>query len=290
MSPHMRSAMDSKIPVIAAVAAVIAVGGIAGFLLLGSGSGDDCDYTLLDSTDNIKEGMTAEVKGEAGDVSYYTKTVVKGVEGGEVTYEETIRERNMPFGMPVSLDKFSPARFSFDYTDPDSIPAGADVAVDGDAYAITGCEVKYDALYTYDLVIVYDGESVVSVDGTVRSDYEDERANKSTTESCSTVGGKLTILIDQDAIVTKVSDKEMYYGVVTEDFDPDFYGDAIAETRAGKFGGVDVTIYTIVGMIFDYDYKGVDIYVYDGYIITKAGVVEYDGVMYNLTENTTIRA
>jgi len=35
----MRSAMDSEIPVIAAVAAVIAVGGIAGFLLLGNGSG-----------------------------------------------------------------------------------------------------------------------------------------------------------------------------------------------------------------------------------------------------------
>jgi len=289
-SPPMRLAMDSKILVIAAVAAVIAVGGVAGFLLLGSGSGDDSDYTLLDSTDSIKKGMTAEVKGEAGDVSYYTKTVVKGVADGEVTYEETIMERNMPFGIPVSLDKFSPAKFAFDYTDPDSIPEGVEVAVDGDAYTITGGAAEYDADYTYDLVIVYDGESVLSVDGTVNSKYEDERAKRSTTDRCSTADGKLTIFVDQDAVVTKVCDIEMFYGLATEDFDLDYYGEAIAETKAGKFGGVDVTIYTLVGMIYDYDYKGVDVYVYNGYIINKTGIVGYDGVTYSLTENTTIRA
>jgi len=289
-SPPMRLAMDSKILVIAAVAAVIAVGGVAGFLLLGSGSGDDSDYTLLDSTDSIKKGMTAEVKGEAGDVSYYTKTVVKGVADGEVTYEETIMERNMPFGIPVSFDRFSPAKFAFDYTDPDSIPEGVEVAVDGDAYTITGGAAEYDADYTYDLVIVYDGESVLSVDGTVNSKYEDERAKRSTTDRCSTADGKLTIFVDQDAVVTKVCDIEMFYGLATEDFDLDYYGEAIAETKAGKFGGVDVTIYTLVGMIYDYDYKGVDVYVYNGYIINKAGIVGYDGVTYSLTENTMIRA
>ena len=119
--------MDKKIMAIATVVALIAIiGGIAYAMHKEDGR---CDYSLLDSTDNIKEGFTVTYDGVDEDGTIHSKKVVDSVENGKVNYTLYIDIQDQ--SCFYELDHFLPG-FPIDYTS--NIPAGIKVVKDGDCY------------------------------------------------------------------------------------------------------------------------------------------------------------
>lgn len=287
----MRS-MDTKILIIGVVA-IVAIGGVAAFFALGGGGGgggSDSDYALLDSDDNIKKGLTIEMKGKLGDGSANNKYVVKSVSGDTVEYSQKNEMKDIE--ETLELDSVSPARFEssfgFDYTDPDTIPEGVTVTINADKYKISGTVTTYSLEYTFNLTIVYDDddEEVISAEGTMKAvESKNEMSYK-----LKTVDGELIATIDRTSSSTETCDVDKFYDNVLTEFDEDNYKGAEITEKDGKFGGVNVKIYTINGTVHDQEYKNVKAYVYDGYTIHMEGKLVEDGKTRDVSMTVTVHA
>lgn len=278
--------MGNKILIILVVAVVVIVAGAAAFFMLNNGSNDtkDSDYTLLDSTDNIKEGLTVTMEGKASGGTASAKYVVNSVEDAMVNYTETMVEKSIP-ETNMSLNIFSPDRFIFDYTDPDDYPEGVNVVVNGDKYKISGQDdastTTYTSKTTYDLTITYDGEAVTAASGDMKRDYSRDGGYTNIAYHFKMSDGKLKATMDEDVKAEASCNKNVFFDRTVNKFDVNELKDAEVNIEEGKFGGVDVLIYTVNGPVGQYEYKDVKIYVYDGYALKQEGtLVDQNGNSY----------
>ena len=266
--------MDKKIMAIATVVALIAIiGGIAYAMHKDDSS---CDYSLLDSTDNIKEGFTVtyDVTSEAGDT--HSKRVVDSVEDGRVYFTLYVDHEDKT-GY-YKLDRFLPG-YPIDYVS--DIPAGITVVKDGDRYTITGSMDDYGSERMYDLVIVYDGEHVHSVEGTMTALYKDDGTDEVEVSELTTVDGE-------------VREKYSIVGYESGSMSIQFFMDMIgyvspkvfeeSTVEDGKYCGVDVKIYTFNGTIGLEEYTDYKYYVYNGHALKEEGDVESHGFTHHDTQ------
>ena len=77
--------MNSKLSVLLLVV-VVAVAAVGAYFFF---TGPNNDYTLLDSNDNIKPGMTTIQDVKSSEMNYHTEYVVEEVADGTVKYKET---------------------------------------------------------------------------------------------------------------------------------------------------------------------------------------------------------
>ena len=264
--------MDKKIIAIATVVAIVAIiGGIAYAMLK-----DDCkcDYTLLDSTDNVKPGFTALIEAEDNGGTIYSKKVVDSVQGDKVAYTLYVEIKNIHLS-DWNTSEFRPGYVIVDYTSED-LPEGISVVKTGDRYKITGTMTDESGMKeTYDLEIVYDidEETVQYVNGTLTSDD----GEMSSTDVYAMNGDEVS-----DVYSSKGTEKhEVNVQRFLDDisiFYPDAYKGATVED--GKFGGVDVKIYTFNGVTI-VQYIDTKFYVYNGHLLKQEGKIIFDGVEYD---------
>ena len=166
--------MNGKVLAIVAVAVVVvaAAGAGAFFLLKDKDKEPDADYTLLDSNDNIKVGMTIVTDTDAESMTSHAKYVVNAVANGKVTF--SMKSETSGDTVLATFDDFMPTgfmtEFPFDYTDPNEVPQGVTVTPDGNLYTINGSFKQNDPPivvdFTFDnLKINYNGTAVTAVDG-----------------------------------------------------------------------------------------------------------------------------
>ena len=284
--------MDAKILIIAVVAIVAIGGGVAAFLMLGNGSdSNDSDYTLLDSNDNIKKGLTIELTGKYSGGSMESKYVVDSVSGGKVGYSEKAVAKNVPAGSTITLANFYPDKFSFDYTDESDIPEGVEVKHDGDTYKITGeqKDTSYgERTVVFDLSIKYADDEVTAVNGSMEMIQKDGSSIYEMKYKFEMSGDKLKVTGDTKQEDTDECDVDDYYSRAMTDFDMDDYKGAQVTSKDGKYGGVDVKIYTVNGTVDNYEYKDVKIYVYKDYVLKQEGKIVMGDETYDATMTTKV--
>ena len=259
--------MDKKIMAIAAVVALIAI--IGGIAYAMHKEDSRCDYSLLDSTDNIKEGFTVTYEGVDEDGTVHSKKVVDSVENGKVNYTLYIDIQNQ--SSFYELDHFLPG-FPIDYTS--DIPAGIKVVKDGDRYTITGTMENHGFDTTLNMAIVYDGEHVQFVEGTMTTIYQDDGIDDLAISVFSTEDGKVRenySLVGCERASMSVQRFWEQIGYLP----PSVLKEATVED--GRYGGVDVKIYTFNGKIGSRTYTDYKFYVYDGHALKEEGEVESHG-------------
>ena len=259
--------MDKKIMAIAAVVALIAI--IGGIAYAMHKEDSRCDYSLLDSTDNIKEGFTVTYDGVDEDGTVHSKKVVDSVENGKVNYTLNIDIQNQ--SSFYELDHFLPG-FPIDYTS--DIPAGIKVVKDGDRYTITGTMENHGFDTTLNMAIVYDGEHVQFVEGTMTTIYQDDGIDDLAISVFSTEDGKVRenySLVGCERASMSVQRFWEQIGYLP----PSVLEKATVED--GRYGGVDVKIYTFNGKIGSRTYTDYKFYVYGGHALKEEGEVESHG-------------
>lgn len=264
--------MDKKILVIVGVVAIIAI--LGGLIYAMQKEGGKCDYTLLDSADNVKAGLTIEFETVENNGKTHNVRTVERVEDGKAYSKLTINMKNIELIHPLSF--FLPGTSIFDYTSED-LPEGVTVVKDGDVYDITGTRNRWDTLFTYDLRITYADGVVYNVEGTIKEHYVTEKADENT----------LSIYTTKDQIVTEVFSNsgwdlntravENYLDNVPK-YNPEDYKGATVED--GKFGGVNIKIYTFTGTSGSMEYVDYKSYVYNGYLLKAEGKVIDRGFEY----------
>jgi len=284
--------MDAKILIIAVVAIVAIGGGVAAFLMLGNGSdSNDSDYTLLDSNDNIKKGLTIEHTGKYSGGDMERKYVVDSVSGGKVGYSEKAVAKNVPAGSTITLANFYPDKFSFDYTDESDIPEGVEVKHDGDTYKITGeqKDTSYgERTVVYDLSIKYADDEVTAVNGSMEMIQKNGSSIYEMKYKFTMSGDKLKVTGDTKQEDKDECDVDDYYSRAMTNFDMDDYKGAQVTSKDGKYGGVDVKIYTVNGTVDNYEYKDVKIYVYKDYVLKQEGKIVMGDETYDATMTTKV--
>lgn len=284
--------MDAKILIIAVVAIVAIGGGVAAFLMLGNGSdSNDSDYTLLDSNDNIKKGLTIELTGKYSGGSMEGKYVVDSVSGGKVGYSEKMVMTDAPLGDSITLANFYPDKFIFDYTDESDIPEGIEVKHDGDTYKITGEQKETSfgkSTRTYDLSIKYADGEVTAVNGSMGMIQKDGSSIYEMKYKFKMSGDKLKVTGDTRQEGKHECDVDEYFDRAMTDFDMDDYKEAQITSKDGKYGGVDVKIYTVNGTVDNYEYKDVKIYVYKDYVLKQEGKIVIGDETYDVTRTDKV--
>ena len=259
--------MDKKTMAIATVVAVIAI--IAGIAYAMHKDGSSCDYSLLDSTDNIKEGFTVTYDGVDEDGTVHTKKVVDSVENGRVSYTHYIAiEDQLSF---YNLDHFLPG-FPIDYVS--NIPDGIKVVKDGDRYTITGTMEDYGFDTTLNMVIVYDGEHVQYVEGSETTIYQNDGTDELAISRFNTEDGKVREKFSMIGYETADMSIQRFWELIGY-LPPSVPEEATVED--GRYDGVDVKIYTFNGKIGTRTYTDYKFYVYDGHALKEEGDVESGG-------------
>ncbi|MBQ7702680.1 MAG: hypothetical protein IJT54_09830 [Candidatus Methanomethylophilaceae archaeon] len=284
----------SDILIIVCIAAVLMMA-VAFFVVPAPNNGnvDHGDLTILDSDENIVQGLTLtyHIKDSNGRGHAYAKTVVTEVIGDDVKFINTYKgEWNNE--SDIELSSFSRSAFPFDYTDSSEIPEGVTVKAEGDRYRINGVftekfEPDYKKYTFRNLIITLDGtDTVKSVSGQVIDEY--------------------TFTIDDedyeiitDTYTYKTKDSELYadwdfegsaHYVVTKDdffdesviypFSPDEFEGATITESTEKLGNLDIKVYTVNGEVrtgeLTEKYEDYKLYVYEGYIISVSGKIDGD--------------
>ena len=169
----------STLVIIVCVAAIlIAAGAFFAMSAQNNGSVDHGDLTILDSDENIIQGLTLtySINDSDGKGNADAKTVVTEVTGDDVKFINTYKGK-WNNDTSVELKSFSKSEFYFDYTDSSDIPEGITVKTEGDSYIINGVYIEEswsgNTKYTCkDLTIILDStEAVISVSGQITDEY-----------------------------------------------------------------------------------------------------------------------
>ena len=237
------------------------------------------DYTLLDSDDKIKEGLTIKTKMELDDEVSDMEMVVDSVSGGMVKYHFTSKG-----SIEYDLLVYKPLYFDFDYTA--TAPSGVTVTKDGNTYTINGSYTKSDTTCSYDgLKIIFDGSTVTSVSGAYGSEIKKTSYVDSTENTVRTEDGKADVTTKRSYTDLAGRAVDEFYDWVFLSFDPaDYSGPnvTVKETE-GRVGNVKTQLYTINGTTSDdRTFKDVEIHVYKGYILKADGEMDDDDQTYRL--------
>ena len=267
--------------------------------------GGKTDYTLLDSTDNIAEGLTVNYHYSLGDYADYTEiSVVDKVEGDKVTYTLTksATYKNDVFDA-INLRCFLPNGFyvNFDYTI--ECPQNMDVANEGPTYILNGVHSVSNSTDTttiqYDnFVIEYDGVEVKSVAGSFiyKNYFGDDESGGSyiETHDMQMIGGRAASSGSLEENAVFITDKERFFYEAIESFNPERYADYDVEKSSGEYKGCIMDIYTLNGSDGVEEFKDLVLYVYDGFEIKYGGtIILHDGDLQYTTETeglVTIKA
>ena len=274
--------MNAKVLAIVAVAVVVvaAAGAGAFFLLKNKDKEPDADYTLLDSNDNIKVGMTIVTDTDAESMTSHAKYVVNAVANGKVTY--SMKSETSGDTVLATFADFMPTgfltEFPFDYTDSSDIPSGVTVTHNGNVYTIDGSFKENNppmvVEYTFDdLEINYNGTAVTAVDGKMKAvstfGGTVEKADYKFVTKDGVLGGTTNEEFENPSVQVAIAD---FYSDVLMTYNADTYAPATITSAAGTYGGVDVTVYTINGTDADGDtYENVNISVYKGFMLHGEG-------------------
>ena len=276
--------MNSKlIAIIAAVVIVAAAGGAAAYFLLKQDKEPDSDYTLLDSNDRIRPGLTLILTSSGKDYDYSDKAVVDSLPNGMVNFTEKTESENRAFGnYGYNLNDFVPsnpacAYTRFDYTAA-QLPSGVEVSQEGNDYTIKGTYTVVNmgttVKITYDsLKITYDGTNVSAVSGTATTERTgDDMKSKEVTEF-KTENGQLLSKYDDSFETKEQRAIDEFYDYMIVKFDPNnFSGTEIVDSD-GSYGNVDVKIHTVNGTVDERVYENYKFYCYNGYIIHSEGSI-----------------
>jgi len=265
--------MNAKVVILLVIAIAAIGGGVYFFMWTSSNS---TDYTLFDSDDNIKEGLTIDIEMKDHGSKSSLKTVVDSVKDGKVN--STIKTSIDGLALKeYTMDNFHDTfikEFGFDFAD-GGHPEDVEIEHDGDTFKITGSTVYNHEKYTFNLRIVYINDKVTSVEGTF--DAEPDYADMKDTVTFSTVLGTLKATFSEKGTVNdEIALNKFFNGI--SPFDPDDFPDA--EVTDGKLGNVNVKIYTVDGTYGSIDYIDVNMYVYNGHLLKQEGKIVDDGKEY----------
>lgn len=235
------------------------------------------DYSLLDPS-NVCVGLTATYTGMTYLGEYNEKIVVTSLDIGIVGYKNTIYSEDKDYSeYAPGLISFSPNNFDFDYTS--ASPSGVEVVKTGDVYTIDGTYVmsSYHTFKYTSLKITYNG-SVTDVIGTRENIYVTggttiDKKYELFTEGAFVMGKATTIIedIDDDTVET------FYNGSGMIRYDASLYAGAEITTSSGTYDGLNVTIYTINGIVNNgttiMNYSDYKIYVYNGFELYNVGTI-----------------
>ncbi len=273
--------MNTKMVALLAVVVVVAAGiGIACVALDDKkDSGPTSDYKLLDSTDNIKKGLTLVIDFTTGEGTATTKQVVNSVENDIVKSSVTGTLKNAYVKELMSLSTFVPTDWIFDYTG--DAPENVKIDVNDNVYTINGT-YKYDVSSTTfeNLKITWDGKDVTNVTGGIKYDVKTDDASFQTDFKLTTKDNLLLITgsLSMD-LSFKVSE---YFKNSLDAWDPSNYGEIAKSQGTVKFGNVDAENYLVDGTCADGTvYENTKKYVYGGYEVYTEG--KMDGL------NTTVK-
>ena len=265
--------MNAKVVILLVIAVAAIGGGVYFFMWTSSNS---TDYTLFDSDDNVKEGLTIEIEMKDHGVTANHKNVVNSVKDGRVYSTITTKTDGMPV-KSITMDNFHNLfieEFGFDFAS-GGHPGDVTIKQNEDIYEITGSTVNNHSKYTFDLKVVYKDDKVISVEGTIGNepDYADEKE----TITFNTVLGTLKASMSKKETTTDDVALDRFLTYISP-FDPDKFPDA--EVSDGKLGNVNVKIYTVDGTYDGIDYIDVNMYVYNGHLLKQEGKIIDDGQEY----------
>jgi len=249
-------------------------------------SDDGSDYTILESEENIVEGLIIETNDTNPSMGHATeKDQVLKVADGKVSYSvDKSYKYDVPVDLSFQLKDFAPNGYItyFDYTSSE-LPEEITVTVIDDVYVLNGNYGRTyldDQIYIgfTDLAIEYDGKTVISVEGHIDvyvstpDDYgfiETIADLETVDENILGTGGVYTY-----AVLT--ADLEEFYAAAIWTWDASkFEGCDIKESQ-GKIGEVDAIVYTINGASKGFEYKDFKVYTYQGYCLKLYGMVKDD--------------
>ena len=262
--------MNSKLSVLLLVV-VVAVAAVGAYFFF---TGPNSDYTLLDSNDNIKPGMTIIEDMKSSQLNMHSEYVVEEVTDGTVKYKETM---NMDGPVKSTLYDYAPDQYDFDYTDSTDFPSGVTVTTEGNKYFISGtAKESYggsSSESTYNMTIEWNGTDVISVNGTEKTVYKSEMSESTSETSVKTVDGVVSGTGKMSGWAKASDTVESFYGHAVDKYDAsDFTGCTIVDST-GKVGNVDTTVHTINGTHDSFTYSDFKIYEYKGYTIKGEGTV-----------------
>ena len=281
----------SKILTIVCFVGLLAVvGAILAMPAEDNGGVDHGDLTILDSDENIVQGltMTYEIKDSDGRGHVNAKTVVTEVTGDDVRFINTYKGR-WNNETSIGLESFSKSLFPFDYTDSSDIPEGVTVKVEGDSYIINGEYTYLDYIkYTSkDLIITLDDtEAVISVSGQIADEYTiamDEGNYEEYTEVFTYRTEDSVLYADWEFDGSAHCDMErdrVFEESVIYTYSPDLYEGATITESSEKMGDLTVKVYTVNGEVRTGElterYEDYKVYVYGKYIISISGKIDGD--------------
>ncbi len=239
---------------------------------------DSNDYTMIDSTDSIKAGLTVDIVTKSPTGESYQKAIVQSVDGNDVTFNY---DSGMKTVSTVYLNYYYPGlAIDFDYTDDSSIPSGVSVDFDGDkTYVINGSYTDpSDTVWSFDqVIIIFDGVDVYNVSGKYTTYMQSAGIEMTTTYLLST-SGEDVILNGEAKITANVTRaKDAFYGQVLRHYDPTTFEEYQTTEKTCRFGGLDVTVYTVNGTYSDVTYKDLDVFVYNNYMLKIDGYEVAEG-------------
>ena len=262
------------------------------------------DLTILDSDENIVQGLTLTYKIHDSDGKGYAdaKTVVTEVDGNNVKFTNTYKGR-WNNETNIELDSFSKSEAIFDYTDSSEIPEGVTVKKEGDSYRINGGfteEFGSDyTKYTFkDLIITLDNtEAVISVSGQITDEYVytiDEGNYEKFTDVYTYKTNDSVLYADWEFEGSSYCDitKDGFFeeSVIYALSMDDYQGATITESSA-KLGSLPIEVYTVngeVGGVLTEKYEDYKVYVYGKYIISVSGKIDGDEWRADITVKTDL--
>ena len=262
--------MSSKLSVLIVIVVVAAAAVGAYFFLKGPNS----DYTLLDSNDNIKPGMTIIEDMKSSEMNMHSECVVEEITDGTVKYKETM---SMDGPVNRTLYDYAPDQYDFDYTDNDDIPSGITVTKDGNKYSISGTAKETyggsSSESTYNMTIEWNGTNVISVNGTEKTVYKSELSESTSETSVKTVNGAVSGTGKMTGWAKESNTVESFYGYAVDKYNASAFSGCTITDSTGKVGNVDATIHTVNGTHDDYTYSDFKVYEYKGYMLKAEGTV-----------------
>ena len=284
----------SGILIIVSIAAVLTlVGAIMAMPAQNNGTAEHGDLTILDSDENIVQGLTLTYKIEDsnGKGSADAKTVVTEVTGNDVKFVNTYNGR-WNNETDIGLESFSKSETLFDYTDSSEIPEGVTVKKEGDSYIINGGYTEEYGIdytkYTFkDLIITLDAtEAVKSVSGQMTDEYTytiDDGNYEEFTDVYTYRTENSVLYADwefEGSAHCDITKDGFFEESVIYAFSPDDYQGAAITESSGKLGGLVVKVYTVNGEVdtggLTEKYENYKIYVYGKYIISASGKIDGD--------------
>lgn len=269
--------------VLAIAIAVIALAFVAVDLESDDGSDDGgtdahvSDYSLLGDASKVAAGMTVESDISTGSGSASITYVVRSVTDGKVIADKTGKATDLDASMMgITLDTFAPENTAgipyFDYTKESSASDGVTVKADGSTYTLNGGEgVVYK-----DLRIVYASGKVVSVDGNVSFTLSEYQGTLYSSMAFRTTDGSLTFSSGYTSQWTGTA--EEFVKASQQPYDKDSYEGAMVTAKDGQYAGLAVKVYTVDGTVADATYKGLELYVCNGYVVGENGMIDGSSV------------